>query len=93
MVEVYARRRDLMVKGLRQIGFEVDPPRATFYVWIKIPNGYTSAQWTTRLLEKGVVVTPGNGFGEPGEGFVRIALTQKRSRLEEAIQRMKDITF
>ncbi len=93
MVEVYTRRRDLMVNGLKEIGFEVDPPKATFYLWIKTPKGYTSAQLTTKLLEKGVVVTPGNGFGEPGEGYVRIALTQKRSRLDEAIQRMKNITF
>lgn len=93
MVEVYTRRRDLMVNGLKEIGFEVESPKATFYLWIKTPKGYTSAQLTAKLLEKGVVVTPGNGFGEPGEGYVRIALTQKRSRLDEAIQRMKNITF
>ena len=93
MAEVYTRRRDLMVNGLKEIGFEVESPKATFYLWIEIPKGYTSAQLTNKLLEKGVVVTPGNGFGEPGEGYVRIALTQKRSRLEEAVQRMKSITF
>ena len=93
MVEVYTRRRDLMVNGLKEIGFEVESPKATFYLWIEIPKGYTSAQFTTKLLEKGVVVTPGNGFGEQGEGYVRIALSQKRSRLEEAVQRMKNITF
>ena len=93
MVEVYTRRRDLMVNGLKEIGFEVESPKATFYLWIEIPKGYTSAQFTNKLLEKGVVVTPGNGFGEPGEGYVRIALSQKRSRLEEAVQRMKNITF
>jgi LL-diaminopimelate aminotransferase len=93
MVEVYTRRRDVMVNGLKEIGFEVESPKATFYLWIKTPKGYTSAQFATKLLEKGVVVTPGNGFGEPGEGYVRIALTQKRSRLDEAIQRIKNITF
>jgi LL-diaminopimelate aminotransferase len=93
MVEVYTRRRDLMVNGLKEIGFEINPPKATFYLWIEVPNGYTSSELTAKLLEKGVVVTPGNGFGEPGEGYVRIALSQKRSRLEEAIQRMKNITF
>jgi len=93
MVEVYTRRRDLMVNGLKEIGFEVESPKATFYLWIEIPKGYTSSQFTNKLLEKGVVVTPGNGFGEPGEGYVRIALSQKRSRLEEAVQRMKNITF
>jgi LL-diaminopimelate aminotransferase len=61
MTKVYGRRRDLMVRGLQQAGFEVEPPKATFYLWIKIPSGYTSAQLASRLLEKGVVVTPGNG--------------------------------
>ncbi len=90
MVQVYSRRRDLMVKGLQDVGFEVESPRATFYLWIKVPEGYTSAELTERLLEDaGLVVTPGNGFGEPGEGYFRIALTQKRERLAEAVQRLK----
>ena len=93
MAEVYTRRRDLMVKGLREAGLEVESPKATFYLWISVPEGYTSAQLTTQLLEKGVVVTPGNGFGEPGEGYIRIALTQKRDRLEQAIERIKSMTF
>ena len=92
MAQVYSRRRDLMVKGLREAGFELESPKATFYLWIKVPEGYTSAQLTTQWLEKGVVVTPGNGFGEPGEGYVRVALTQKRERLEEAIERIKAMT-
>ena len=90
MVQVYSRRRDLMVKGLRDVGFEVESPRATFYLWIKVPEGYTSAELTERLLEDaGLVVTPGNGFGGPGEGYFRIALTQKRARLAEAVERLK----
>lgn len=90
MVQVYSRRRDLMVKGLQDVGFEVESPRATFYLWIKVPEGYTSADLTERLLEDaGLVVTPGNGFGEPGEGYFRIALTQKRARLAEAVERLK----
>ena len=93
MVEVYTRRRDLMVRGLNEAGLEVESPKATFYLWISVPPGYTSAQLTTRLLEEGVVVTPGNGFGDPGEGYIRIALTQKRDRLEEAIERIRSMTF
>ena len=90
MVQVYSRRRDLMVKGLQDVGFEVESPRATFYLWIKVPEGYTSSDLTECLLEDaGLVVTPGNGFGEPGEGYFRIALTQKRERLAEAVQRLK----
>lgn len=94
MVQVYSRRRDLMVKGLQDVGFEVESPRATFYLWIKVPEGYTSAELTERLLEDaGLVVTPGNGFGEPGEGYFRIALTQKRARLSEAVERLKALSL
>jgi len=93
IIEVYSRRRDLMVQGLREAGFEVESPKATFYLWTRVPDGYTSAQLATRLLEEGVVVTPGNGFGEPGEGYIRMALTQKEDRLTEAIQRIKTISF
>jgi LL-diaminopimelate aminotransferase len=88
MIDVYTRRRDLMVEGLRKAGFELDSPKASFYLWVKVPQGYTSAQLATRLLEKGVVVTPGNGFGAPGEGYFRIALTQKRERMQEALERI-----
>lgn len=91
MIDVYTRRRNLMVEGLRKAGFELDTPRASFYLWVKTPHGITSAQLATRLLENGVVVTPGNGFGEPGEGYFRIALTQKRDRLAEALERINAV--
>ena len=93
MIEVYTRRRDLMVSGLREAGLEVEPSRATFYLWVRVPQGWTSTDITSRLLESGVVVTPGNGFGEPGEGYFRIALTQTRDRLAEAVERLKAISF
>ncbi len=92
MVQVYTKRRDLMVKGLKDAGFEVESPKATFYLWVTVPDGYTSSQLATRLLEDaGLVVTPGNGFGEPGEGYFRIALTQTRERLTEAVQRLREM--
>ncbi len=91
IVEIYARRRDLMVEGLKEAGFALETPKASFYLWVRVPHGYTSAQLATRLLEKGVVVTPGNGFGEPGEGYFRIALTQKRDRLAEALDRIRSV--
>ncbi|EFK11904.1 LL-diaminopimelate aminotransferase [delta proteobacterium NaphS2] len=92
MHRIYAARRDLMVQGLREAGFELDAPKATFYLWIRVPEGYTSASLATRLLEEtGLVVTPGNGFGEPGEGYFRIALTQNKKRLVEAIERLKGL--
>lgn len=93
-IQIYQRRRDLMVKGLKEIGLEVETPKATFYLWVEIPRGYTSAQFATLLLEKaGIVVTPGNGFGEAGEGYIRMALTVDESRLKEAIERLKKIEF
>ena len=94
MARVYAGRRDIMVKGLEDAGFAVDSPRATFYLWVRVPEGYTSTQLATRLLEEaGLVVTPGNGFGGPGEGYFRIALTQKRESLMEAIERLGAMAF
>jgi len=91
IMKIYSNRRDLMVKGLREAGFEVKSPKATFYLWVEVPDGYTSAHLAARFLDEGVVVTPGNGFGEPGEGYFRIALTQKENRLAEAIERIRKI--
>ena len=83
-----------MMRGLREIGLEVDSPKATFYLWIRVPRGYTSAQFATLLLEQGgIVATPGNGFGEEGEGYFRMALTVDEKRCKEAIERLKRIKF
>ena len=83
-----------MVKGLRELGLEVDLPKATFYLWIRVPLGYTSAQFATLLIENaGIVATPGNGFGDAGEGYIRMTLTVDESRLQEAINRLKKINF
>jgi len=89
-VEVYRRRRDRLVKGLRRLGFDVEPPRATFYLWMEVP-GHDSMAFAKKLLEVGVVVTPGIGFGEHGEGYVRFALTQSEERIEEALDRMEAV--
>ncbi len=87
---VYQERRDVLVAGLRSLGLRFDIPPATFYVWIEVPDGYTSASFTAHLLEKtGIVTTPGNGFGAPGEGYIRMALTTTKARLAEAVERMK----
>ena len=89
---IYQERRDVLVAGLRNLGLEFDTPSATFYVWIEVPKGYTSASFTAHLLEKaGIVTTPGNGFGSPGEGYIRMALTTTKERLAEAVDRLKDI--
>jgi LL-diaminopimelate aminotransferase len=83
-----------LVKGLREIGLDVDLPKATFYLWFQVPRGYTSAQFATLLIEQaGIVATPGNGFGEAGEGYIRMAMTVDEKRLQEAIERLKRIKF
>ena len=89
---IYQERRDVLVAGLKNLGLEFDVPSATFYVWIEVPKGYTSASFTAHLLEKaGIVTTPGNGFGAPGEGYIRMALTTTKERLAEAVDRLKQI--
>ena len=94
MNRIYTKRRDMMVEGLKNAGFEVELPKATFYLWVRAPEGYTSTQLATRLLEEtGLVVTPGNGFGAPGEGYFRIALTRSEKRLKEAMERIKKTAF
>jgi len=91
---VYQERRDVMIPGLRALGLDPVEPRATFYIWIPVPNGYTSASFCAHLLEKaGIVITPGVGFGPSGEGYVRIALTKEKGRLREALDRMRRIGF
>ncbi len=87
----YQQRRDILYEGLKSIGLEVFKPEATFYFWVRVPKGYTSEEFTIHLLEKaGVLGTPGNGFGDPGEGYIRFALTTPVERIEEAVQRIKE---
>ena len=88
--EAYERRRDRVVEVLRELGLRVDPPRASLYVWARLPEGEpSSAAYAQRLVERtGVVVTPGVGYGEAGEGYVRISLTIADDRLGEALGRL-----
>jgi LL-diaminopimelate aminotransferase len=89
MSEVYRRRRDLMVEALAAIGLPSEPPRATPYIWIRVPHGHDSASFTELVLEEaGVIVSPGPSFGPSGEGYVRISLTVPDERLEEAAGRI-----
>jgi len=88
--DTYKERRSAMVKALEEVGLKVYPSDATFYLWIKVPEGYTSAEFVSRLLDEcGIVCTPGNGFGEYGEGYFRISLTVPTQRLLEAVERIK----
>ena len=91
---IYRERRDILVPGLRGLGMDPVEPRATFYVWIPVPKGYTSASFCSHLLEEaGIVTTPGNGFGKSGEGYIRIALTKEKGRIREVLSRMRKVGF
>ena len=90
MSEVYRRRRDLVVEALAAIGLRVEPPKATPYFWVHVPEGYTSESFAELVLEQAaVVVAPGPAYGPSGEGFFRISLTVPDDRLEEAMRRME----
>ena len=94
MRKLYQERRDVVMSGLAELGIKAKTPKATFYVWAEVPEGYNSTSFVAHLLEKaGIVTTPGNGFGDPGEGYFRIALTVSKERLQEAIDRIKKIGF
>lgn len=86
---IYQRRRDLVVDILNDIGLEADSPRASLYVWAKVPEGYTSVEFANDLLEQvGVVVTPGIGYGKNGEGYVRLSLTIPDAGLVKGLSRL-----
>jgi LL-diaminopimelate aminotransferase len=90
MRDLYARRRDLVVKTLNDLGFSIDPPRGSIYVWVPVPKGHNSASFATLLLERaGVVVPPGAGYGKTGDRYVRFSLTVPDDRLEEGLERIR----
>jgi LL-diaminopimelate aminotransferase len=90
--KIYQERRDILVEGLRAVGLECDKPRATFYVWVACPKGHSSTSFTAKLLdEAGVVTTPGNGFGEAGEGYVRFTVCVDKERLREVAERIRRV--
>ena len=87
---IYERRRDRLVSALTALGLRLRPPKASLYLWARVPEGMTSVQLATRLLdEAGVVVTPGIGYGPSGEGYIRLSLTIPDDRLEEGVRRME----
>jgi LL-diaminopimelate aminotransferase len=88
--KVYQERRDTLIAGLLGLGLKVEPPRATFYVWVGVPKGFTAMKFTMHLLDRaGIVTTPGSGFGKSGQGYIRMALTVPNDRLMEAVSRME----
>ncbi len=94
MRRIYQERRDILVGGLRSLGLSVEKPRATFYIWMDVPKGYSSTEFSSRLLsDAGIVTTPGNGFGSAGEGYIRMALTVAKDRMEEVVERIRNTKF
>ena len=86
----YRERRDVLYNGLKRLGIDLIKPEATFYLWAKVPQPFDSMNFVTHLLDKaGVLATPGNGFGETGEGYVRFALTAPVRRIKEAVGRIQ----
>ena len=89
--KMYQERRDAMEDGLKELGWDIKPSKATFYLWLPVPKGMTSEEFVTVMLEKAhVVVPPGNGYGRYGEGYFRIALTKDVPTIKECIRRMKE---
>lgn len=92
MNKIYEERRDIAVEGLKKMGWDVDKPKASFYIWAAVPKNYNSASFAEFVLENaGVIITPGNGYGEYGEGYFRIALTVEKDRMQEAFERMYNV--
>ena len=88
---IYEHRRDRVVQTLRDIGLDAIPPKASLYVWTRIPEGFTSAEFTALLLdETDIVVTPGNGYGEYGEGYIRLSLTINDEDMEKGLARLSE---
>ncbi|GAB1401263.1 LL-diaminopimelate aminotransferase [Elusimicrobiota bacterium] len=94
MRKMYKERRDVLCDGLSKLGWQITKPKATFYVWAKIPKGYTSAQVVGKLLDEcAIVCTPGNGMGVSGEGYVRFALTVPVPRIKQALERISKLKW
>lgn len=90
MCSIYQERRDIFVDALNEMGWKLEKPKATFYVWAPVPEGYTSESFAEAVLEKaGIVVTPGTGYGSEGAGYFRVALTISKDRMLEAVDRLK----
>ncbi|MDR4926031.1 pyridoxal phosphate-dependent aminotransferase [Peribacillus simplex] len=94
LVQMYEGRRNVFIEGLRAIGWDVKAPAASFFAWLKVPKGFTSESFADYLLTHAhVAVAAGNGFGEFGEGYVRVGLLTSEERLEEAVERIRSLNL
>ena len=94
LVSVFKKRRDILAEELKNLGYKFIKPSATFYLWVKTPQGLTSQEFCKKVIQDlGIVVTPGVGFGNSGEGYFRIALTVGEERLKEVAQRLSTLQF
>jgi aminotransferase len=94
LAATYQRRRDVFVGGLRDAGWDVLMPKGSFFTWVPVPKGFTSLAFSDMMLEQAhVMVAPGNGFGESGEGYVRVGLLTSEQRLQEAVDRMVKLSL
>lgn len=90
MCDIYQRRRDIVIDGLNNMGWNLSKTKASIYIWCPVPDGYTSASFSEHILEQAaVVVSPGSAYGPSGEGYFRISLSIEDRRLIEAIDRIK----
>lgn len=87
---MYKERRDILMAGLHKLGWTTPAPKASFYAWLPVPAGYTSASFIEALIEKcGIIATPGNGYGSGGEGWFRLTITTPKEKIIEALSRME----
>jgi len=88
--KIYSERRDIVIDCLNSLGWQLEKPRAAFYLWIPVPSGHTSESFAELVLEKtGVVITPGTGYGANGAGYCRISISVDTGRLKEAMERIR----
>ena len=88
---IYQRRRDLVIEVLNNMGLKAQTPKASLYIWARVPKGYSSMDFTTDLLERvGVVVTPGIGYGKNGEGYIRLSLTIPDASLVRGLSKLSN---
>ncbi len=90
---MYQERRDYLIHGLRSLDWKIPPPKATFYVWGKIPKKFPDSMTAAKffLEEANIVATPGVGFGEQGEGYIRMTITVPKERINEAVERLRKV--